>query len=244
MITILELYPQHLAVNGDMGNNIVLLKRLELAGVAARRVEYNPGDTLPDQADIVTIGTGPESALRVLRDDIGTIAPTLVGWARLGVPMLAVTAGFHLFGRSVALSSGEVFAGVGIFDMAVSARKTRALTNSFIVDSPFGRLIGVENHGVIATLHEQQAPLGQVVSGIGNAGTGFDGAVTDNVIGTHMHGPILAMNPHLADHLIRRAIDRAGLDFQATADHDRIDGIAAETRLHLAKLVGTGIDAR
>lgn len=245
MITILELYPTHLAVNGDMGNNIVLQKRLELAGVPARRIEHNPGDALPEHVDIVTIGTGPGSALRVLADDVARIGGTVREWAASGVPMLAVTAGMHLFGRELTLAQGDTMSGLGVFDLTTAPRASRALTNSFIVDTAMGRLVGVENHGVVVSIGAGHTrPAGAVVNGIGNAGTGTDGAITGNSFGTHLHGPVLAMNPHLADHLIRIATERAGLEYVTTADHDRIDRIAAQTRLHLAKLVGTGIDAR
>jgi len=245
MITILELYPTHLAVNGDMGNNIVLHKRLELAGVPVRRIEHNPGDPLPSHVDIVTIGTGPGSALRVLADDVARIAGTVAEWATSGVPMLAVTAGMHLFGRELTLAQGDTIAGFGAFDMTTSPRSTRALTNSFIVDTALGRLVGVENHGAVVTLGAGETrALGAVVNGIGNAGAGSDGAIVGNVFGTHVHGPVLAMNPRLADHLLTLAVGRAGLEYVTTADHDRIDAIAAQTRLHLAKLVGTGIAAR
>lgn len=242
-ITVLELYPHHLAVNGDMGNNIVLHKRMTLAGVPVERIEYQPGEALPARADIVTIGTGPESALRAISSDVARIAPTLRAWAEDGVPFLAITAGMHVLGQELSLSAGDSIAGAGVFDLTTVPRGKRALTNSFIVDSSIGRLVGVENHGAVVTL-AGSSPLGAVVSGIGNAGTGTEGVRAHNAIGTHLHGPVLAMNPHLADDLIRIATERAGVEYAATDDHARIDGIARQTRLHLARAVGTGVDGR
>ena len=54
---------------------------------------------------------------------------------------------------------------------------------------------------------------------------GTDGAIAHNATGTHVHVPVLAMNPHLADHLIRIAVERAGVEYTTTADHDRIDDV-------------------
>ena len=33
----------------------------------------------------------------------------------------------------------------------------------------------------------------------------MDGALTDHIVATYLHGPVLARNPALADHLLERA---------------------------------------
>ncbi|HOB06321.1 MAG TPA: glutamine amidotransferase, partial [Propionibacteriaceae bacterium] len=38
---------------------------------------------------------------------------------------------------------------------------------------------------------------------------GLEGAVQGTVIGTYPHGPVLARNPDLADHLLELALGRA-----------------------------------
>ena len=49
-------------------------------------------------------------------------------------------------------------------------------------------------------------PLARVEIGIGNANDGVEGAVQGTVIGTYPHGPVLARNPELADHLLELAL--------------------------------------
>ena len=49
-------------------------------------------------------------------------------------------------------------------------------------------------------------PLATVEIGVGNAGDGTEGAVQGNVIGTYPHGPVLARNPELADHVLSLAL--------------------------------------
>ena len=114
-LTILELYPGHLMMNGDMGNAAVLRVRAELAGIEASVVGHDPGDALPDHVDAVTIGTGPNSALPIVASDLATIAPRLRDLAAEGTPMLAVNAGFHLFGESLRLPDGTDLEGAGVF---------------------------------------------------------------------------------------------------------------------------------
>ncbi|WP_165064068.1 type 1 glutamine amidotransferase [Marisediminicola senii] len=229
MISILELYPEHLAVNGDMGNVLVLEKRLELAGIASRRLAHNPGDALPEKPDIVTIGTGPASALQVLADDIARIAPTLRSWVDDGMPLLAVTGGMQLLGSAITLPGGAGVTGAGVFGIHTDATQPRVVTNCFVVDTILGRLVGIENHGSRTTLTDGTAPFGTVSTGTGNDSRS-EGVWVNNAIGTHVQGPVLAMNPVLADHLISIATKRAGLSYATTAEHDTIDALAAEAR--------------
>ena len=44
--------------------------------------------------------------------------------------------------------------------------------------------------------------------GVGNADDGTEGAVQGRVIGTYPHGPVLARNHALADHVLSVALDR------------------------------------
>ncbi|MDQ7994098.1 MAG: glutamine amidotransferase, partial [Propionicimonas sp.] len=67
-------------------------------------------------------------------------------------------------------------------------------------------ITGFENHGGFTTLGSGAAPLGYLEIGVGNANDGTEGAVQDKVIGTYPHGPVLARNPDLADHLLELAL--------------------------------------
>jgi hypothetical protein len=78
-----------------------------------------------------------------------------------------------------------------------------------VADSPLVPTItGFENHGGRTTLGAGVAPLATVTRGIGNGdGSGTEGAVTGRVLGTYLHGPVLARNPALADLLLSWALD-------------------------------------
>jgi CobQ-like glutamine amidotransferase family enzyme len=41
---------------------------------------------------------------------------------------------------------------------------------------------------------------------VGNAADGTEGAIDGSVIGTYPHGPVLARNPALADHVLQLAL--------------------------------------
>lgn len=242
VLTLLELYPGHLMMNGDMGNTAVLRRRAELAGISVGIVGHEPGAPLPEHVDVVTIGTGPSSAQAVVGEDVARIGPQLRTWAEAGVPMIAVNAGFHLLGRSLTLPDGALIEGAGVFAITTQPRAERTVTDAFVVDTDIaGRLVGVENQAVQVALHGQP-PLGRVVTGRGDDGAA-EGALRGNAVGTHLHGPVLALNPALADHLLAAAAERAGLEYRPGAAHAEIDAVARQAREHLVRTIGVPVDA-
>jgi len=77
--------------------------------------------------------------------------------------------------------------------------------------SPWGRLVGFENHSGLTDLGPGVQPLGRTVAGRGNNGRDqTEGAVRNNVFGTYLHGPVLAKSPGFADELLHRALARRG----------------------------------
>ena len=92
--------------------------------------------------------------------------------------------------------------------------------------------MGFENHGG-RTYHDHQS-LGKVVVGYGNNGQDQEeGMVYNNCIGTYLHGPLLPKNPHLADHLILKALERKYNLNELTPLDDSREYLAHEKTLQL-----------
>jgi hypothetical protein len=86
-------------------------------------------------------------------------------------------------------------------------------------------LTGFENHGGATTLIEGTKPLARVSRGIGNGdGSGTEGAIAGRVVGTYLHGPVLARNPALADLLLAWALDTDQLAPLDDAAHHALRG--------------------
>lgn len=100
--------------------------------------------------------------------------------------------------------------------ISYSYKKNVILSNAKDLDSsgPIAHhndnfLVGFENHGGRTFLGEKVKPFGKVVVGFGNNGNDqTEGAVYKNSFGTYLHGPILPKNPHMADYLIKLALER------------------------------------
>lgn len=95
MIRLLELYPEHLNLNGDRGNLQVLEKRLGWASVEVQSFTHRPGQPLPSTApDFVLLGHGSPAAWRQIYSDLSRIAPIFQEWLDVGTQILAVSSGF------------------------------------------------------------------------------------------------------------------------------------------------------
>lgn len=207
-LRILHLYPRELGINGDRGNVLVLRQRAERRGVSVRVLTHPIGSVeLPD-ADLVFVGSGPLSAQRAVHADLLGHAARLRELAVRGVPFLAISGGMQLLGESITLENGSVLEGAGVLPVRSTLTAKRSV-GDIVVDTASGVLVGFENHGSTLDVAER-AVLGRVRRGFGNTGVGGgEGVRVGSLIGTHLNGPVLALNPGLADELLAAALPEA-----------------------------------
>jgi lipid II isoglutaminyl synthase (glutamine-hydrolysing) len=224
-------HPDLLGTYGDGGNGLVLARRAEWRGQSVDLLQATSDRPLPG-ADVYCLGGGEDSpqvrAARTLADD-GTLERRVAE----GAVLLAVCAGFQVVGRSFPGAEGEPHDGLGLLDVttvrgdgprAVGEVTAEVESSERVPDLP--TLTGFENHGGRTRVGQGASPLARVVSGVGN-GDGTEGAVCGRVIGTYLHGPVLARNPALADALLSWALGEdhlAPLDDHAEDDlrHERL----------------------
>ena len=233
-VTIVSLLPELLGNNGDAANARVLAQRARWAGVDASVVAVRTRTELPESIDAVVIGTGTDSDLIAARDILLTMSEDIRAWITGGVPVLAVGAGWELLSWGVELADSTV-EGLGVVPGRAVPRSARA-TGDLVVATKYGRLIGFENHAR-DYVGAEGSPLGRVESGIGNGGSGstrIEGVVMGEFFGTHLHGPVLARNPGLADHLLTLMLSRVAVDYVAGAQSASVDDIARAARNQIA----------
>ncbi len=233
--TILSVLPELLNTNGDAANARVLAQRARWAGHDARIVEIRTPADVPDHVDAVVIGSGTDAALRPARDALQPLVGLLREWSTAGVPILAVGTGWELLSWGIELGSGDVIEGLGLVAGRAVPRDARA-TDDLVVTSKYGRLIGFENHarGYVGA---EGSPLGRVVRGTGN-GQGQEGVVMGSVFCTHLHGPVLARNPGLADHILTVALSLRETKYVAGSRSGEVDDIAKAARNQVAMRLG------
>lgn len=227
-IDVVHLYPESMNIYGDTGNVKTLVWRLRRHGFEPKISHVRVGEKLPANVDIVLGGGGQDSGQLVVREDLKRRTNNLRRLSDDGVVMLMVCGLYQLFGHYFEIDQDTVIPGTGIFDMYTKAGNERLIGN-IVVQSPFGRLVGFENHSGQTYLNKEQLPLGAVIKGYGNNDTTHkEGAVIKNTFGTYLHGPILPKNPQFADELIRRAVERRYGQVQLEHIDDTVAYKAAE----------------
>jgi CobQ-like glutamine amidotransferase family enzyme len=210
-------YPDLLGTYGDGGNGLILARRAQWRGFEVVLTQAPSAAALPE-ADIYCLGGGEDGpqvrAARSLIEDA-----TLARRAAAGAVVLAVCAGYQIAGKTFPGADGALHEGVGLLDIATvkgtGPRAVGEVVGEPSDDAPgalralraLPTLTGFENHGGKTTLGAGVTPLARVIFGVGNGdGSGTEGAVSGRVIGTYLHGPLLARNPTLADLLLDWAL--------------------------------------
>ena len=227
-MTILELYPNELEASGERGNVTALSTRLERAGHSVSVVRHEVGDRLKTDADIVVVGNGPVSAVRAVHSDLLSNRDALRALASEGVPFFAVGAGAELLGSGITLADGTVIEGIAVFPFSARRGVPRQV-GYIVVESAHGTIVGFEDNASEWVLEQGAVPLGVVTSGGGN-GNGREGVISGASIATQTKGPVLPLNPALADALIRSALERRDEAYATSTRHAELDRLAAKSR--------------
>jgi len=211
-VEIVLVFQSLLGIYGDRGNATVLVKRLVWRGFDPVLTIVEPGDRIPDTGQVYLLGGGEDaaqvSAVRALQADGG-----LHRAVNRGAAVFAVCAGYQIIGKSFTVGENDdVIEGLGLLDVRTTRGPVRAVGEVLSRwEDRSGEeqwLTGFENHGGYTVLGPRARPLGRVQIGIGNCDDGTEGAVSGKVIGTYPHGPVLARNPALADHVLELALGR------------------------------------
>jgi lipid II isoglutaminyl synthase (glutamine-hydrolysing) len=215
--TIGWLYSDLMNIYGDRGNVLTLARRAEWRGLEPRVIELQRGPSEDmDDIDVFFFGGGQDREQALIYDDLRQFKQdSLQKAVQDGAQILAVCGGYQLLGHYYQTANGERFDGIGMLDVRTEAGKKRfigdVVVQTALEDVTPGTLVGFENHSGRTFLGDDAKPLGKVLRGKGNNGSDrTEGAVQGNIIGTYMHGSLLPKNPHLADHIIGRALRRRG----------------------------------
>ena len=221
-LKIMNLYPNEMNIYGDHGNLLTLTRRAELHGFKVEHIIHEVDSKFDESADIILGGGGQDSGQNKITSDLIKNGPKLRKMSERGTPMLVICGLYQLFGHYFETNNGHHIDGIGIFDAWTKAGPTRLIGN-VIIESDLGEIVGYENHSGLTYLNKNQKPFGKVLRGDGNNGADkTEGARTNNVFGSYLHGPILPKNPRLADELICIAATNKYGDFTPAKIDDKI----------------------
>jgi lipid II isoglutaminyl synthase (glutamine-hydrolysing) len=234
-VTVALLFPDLLGTYGDSGNAVILARRLAWRGFEARMVTVLSGDPVPESCEVYVVGGGEDLPQALAARELG---PQAGGPLRRavdrGAAVLAVCAGLQILGTSFVGPDGVETDGLALLDCSTRRGSGPRAVGEMVVepdpDLGLPALTGYENHAGVTTVGPGSSALGRVRHGVGNGdGSGTDGVRSGRVLGTYLHGPVLARNPDLADHVLASVVgDLAPLDDSESAELRR-ERLAAAT---------------
>lgn len=226
--------PDVMGTYGDGGNSVVLRQRLRLRGFDAEIVETTLSEPVPESLDLYTLGGAEDYAQRLATKHLIRY-PGLQQAVSRGAPVLAICAAIQVLGHWYETSAGERVDGVGLLDVTTAPQAERTIgevASTPLIEGLTQQLTGFENHRGGTVLGPDARPLAAVTKGAGNrAGDGIDGAVQGSVVATYLHGPCLARNPELADHLLSRVVGPLAPLGLSEVDSLRRERLAAPRRV-------------
>ena len=215
-LVIAHLFPDLLNLYGDGGNVRILEQRLRWRGIPVEVKRVNHGEAINlAGVDLVMLGGGPDREQRLASAELMGMREQLHSYVEDGGVLLAICGGYQILGHEWLLGD-EAVKGLGIIDMtterAAGGSGDRLIGNIALASSMATHpVVGYENHAGRTHLGAGVEPFGTVVSttGHGNNDTDKqDGVRYKNVVGTYLHGPLLAKNPEVADDLLENALQR------------------------------------
>lgn len=201
-VSIVTVLPHLLGTYGDSGNALALAYRLRARGIEVECHLVEAGEPVPESADIYLLGGGEDRAQVLATRLIGSSLERAV---ERGATVLGVCAGMQILGATFADAEGHAHPGLGLLDITTTRMGMRAV-GEVVADWSDDPLIGFENHRGATHLGPAVTPLGTVRTGVGNGVDGYEGARQGRVFGTYLHGPVLALNPALADLIAAQAV--------------------------------------
>ncbi len=242
------LYPDLMSTYGDRGNIICLTHQCQWRDiqVVVEKITLETPIKELERCDLIFMGGAQDRQQKLAGQDfLKNKGPVVKKMIENNVPALFVCAAYQFVGHYYRPYQGEDIPGMGIFDLYTvhpgdQAKRLIGNTVAKLHSLEVGKtIVGFENHGGRTHLGKKVKPLAKVLKGFGNNGEdGYEGAVYKNAIGSYFHGPILPKNPHLANLLIRRALEvKYGKSVELEPVDDEMEWQAHEFMLRRLKLL-------
>ena len=211
-LNIIHFYPDLMSLYGSYANVAVLARALEKMGNTVTITYVEPGDEANiEDADFIFMGAGTEKRQKFALADFLRHGEEIKQAAKRGAAMLFAGTAMELLGREIINAEGKTYEGIGLgaFTAKQSAKR--------IVEDVYGRtdlyeeaVVGFINKSSLLTGVETPLLTGLDL-GYGNESEhGPEGFRCQNVIGSHLTGPILVKNPRLLDAVITAIYAKRG----------------------------------
>ncbi len=217
-IIIGHLFKEQLDSYGDAGNVEVLKTRLLERNIDVEVREYAINENIEfDELDLIFIGGGKNREKRLVVDCLRGWLDELNEYIESNRPLLVTGSSLSLFGKNV-LNQDEEIPGLGILDFKTKKLETVIeghVVMDVVIEDRNLALIGYQN------IEEHYVPINDELLKMN--GKYKEGLLYKHLIGTSLHGPVLAKNKDLADILIKWACEKKFSDFKLISLKDPLE---------------------
>ena len=235
-VRIVRVLPKLLSLNGSQGNADVLAIRASWFGFDVEQTVLDVGTTPSRQPDIVVWGSGTSSVLPRVLDAVSGWHSALSDWYQAGTAFVGIGLGGDVLGASVTgLDETSAREGIGLTPVVTVLGGTRLSGECVGVDYRGREVAGFINDHATRTV-DHSTPLmtlhhPDIGDWSGATAPRADGVVSDQLWVATMSGPLMAMNPAIADDVLAHWASRHGIELPAPSDsHRRADSWAESAR--------------
>lgn len=227
----LHLYPETLRLNGESGNVLALQKKLEWNGHKVAVFDVEISQQLPkERPHLVFIGSGTSTAAKLAFEDLSLKSALLKEWKSLGTVFLGVGVGFDLLSEESVDKSGGKQNGLGFLECQI-VESEKYLVGEVVTDNGFAGFINTNKSVKL----KAGISLGSVTAADNDELLGITVGVNDgNVWGAYLQGPLLPMNPEIANQILAVLTPKASASDRAL----RVDELAKRAKHLISKRVG------
>lgn len=212
---ILHLYFDLMNLYGEYANVSALERYLKQQDIEVTVDKKSLGDEIDFSGySFIYIGSGTEMKQLIALDDIKRHKAFLKAAYDNGTIILATGNAFELFGQKIISPDKTENEALGFFDFYTEVTdKQRVLLDQVCICPGGEKTVGFINKA--SQIKGVKTPMFVVTRGEGN----FDGDKSEGIIektffGTHLTGPCLVKNPHMAEFFVRTLCEKEGVPFK------------------------------
>lgn len=198
-----------LDIGADRGNEMCLKYRCEKRGIVFEKTDCYSGEALPEETDLIYMGTGSDLKLKQALTDLRKIALPLKKLISDGAVCFFSMDSAMLLAEKTAFYEPEYADGLGIIaaDFIREAdKKAPAYTVTGVdLDGEKIEIAGFKNNRFCIKI--LKSPLGNVKLSEDKT-LEYEGFMSERVIATGLSGPLLPKNPEFADYLIKKSLEK------------------------------------
>lgn len=215
-IRILHLYYDLMNLYGEYANVSVLERFLLQQGAQVKTDRLSLYDVIDFSVyDLVYIGSGTESKQLIALENIMKYKSGIKDAYRNGTIFLATGNAFELFGKSITTPDGEKLDCLGLFDFYTEVTDKQRTLEDQVCASVSDEVKAVGFINKASEIFGVEAPMFKVIGGSGNnKNETTEGIAVNNFYGTHLTGPLLIKNPHMAEFFVRMLCDKKSIEFR------------------------------